>query len=569
MTKTLLALLPVSAFTASAAHIHTAACNDITNPSEFSITLDEIKSRVKLPITKVNNLSSESTVVVDLMAFYQPSYEQKMGLQWVHQRIHKLVDNTNTGLANSGIPVTIRLVNVQAISGISDDLHYSSKEDGQNVVRGAGSLASSQILNPYENFPENKIYEDMGADLALYIRDYNLALQPENALGFGSLAGELTTVFDTATLPETDWLYPQGEYVLAHEVGHNFNAGHLKDDGGFTFLPAAHAYTCGGRTTIMGPADPNGHRFFSSPEKTINGEVCGVTGTADNTSVIKEYAPLAAQRRNAPSAKGSVFFTEQVYSYTAGESSLTVTIKRDGDLSEAASVQIGLLNGSAKAGKDFTDTASRITFEAGQDTATFSFPVNTSATGKAAVVIRYPYKLTIANQDATVLFTDEVPGVFGFSATAYNAAENAGSVNLTINRTGGSDGTRSVRVYTEDGSRKAGVDYVALDSIISFDAGQTSKPVTISLIDNSIVDTNGTFKVNMTTIDGSDIDTTAAEVTVTLTNNDIATPPGNGADSKEGSGGGSFGQWVLGLLFVATWFRRRPELDCSNNHIDR
>lgn len=168
MTKTLLALLPVSAFTASAAHIHTAACNDITNPSEFSITLDEIKSRVKLPITKVNNLSSESTVVVDLMAFYQPSYEQKMGLQWVHQRIHKLVDNTNTGLANSGIPVTIRLVNVQAISGISDDLHYSSKEDGQNVVRGAGSLASSQILNPYENFPENKIYEDGSRSRPLY-----------------------------------------------------------------------------------------------------------------------------------------------------------------------------------------------------------------------------------------------------------------------------------------------------------------------------------------------------------------------------------------------------------------
>jgi hypothetical protein len=322
-------------------------------------------------------------------------------------------------------------------------------------------------FNTNGGYPENVIYTAMGGDLALYIRDFDSNLQPADSLGFGELGGEFTTVFDTATLEETDPLYPQGDFVLAHELGHNFNAGHLSDDGGYTFLPAAHAFTCAGKTTIMGPADPNGHRFYSSPSKVVNGEACGTVGVADNTSVIAEYAPAAAERRAAPVPKGSVFFTDANYHYTPGSDSIAVSIKRNGDVSESASVQVGLLDGSAKAGVDFTDIATRVTFEAGQDAAVFLIPVNQAPKGKASVVLRYPHKLTVESSSASVVFSNETPGTFGFASGAVTVSESAGSVILTVNRAGGSDGTKSVRVYTTDGARKAGVDFVAFDNVVT------------------------------------------------------------------------------------------------------
>lgn len=510
-------------------------------------------SKHSIHVMELQGASNESEpAIVDLMAFYQPSYETKMGPQWVHKRIQLLVDNTNLSLKNSGINAQIRLVNAQAITGISDAAHYVDINP------------SDRIFSPYGangGYPENIIYTAMGADLALYIRDYNAALQPANVLGFGELGGELATVFDTATLPSTDPLYPQGDFVLAHEIGHNFNAGHLVDDGGYTFLPAAHAATCAGKTTIMGPADPNGHRFYSSPNKTVNGEACGVVGVSDNTSVIKEYAPAAASRRAAPASKGTVFFTDTNYQYAPGSSSVAISIKRDGDLSESASVQLGLLDNTAKAGVDFTDVAGRVTFGPGQDTAVFSVPAGQTPKGKATIVLRYPHKLDVKETTAQVVFSNEMPGTFSFSGNAVTVAESAGSVTLTINRTGGTDGSKSVRVYTTDGSRKAGIDFVAYDNVITFDAGQSSKVVTISLIDNKIVDDDGTFSVNIASLDGANVDPSSATVTVKMTNNDTATTtPGGtegngGGNSSGGSGGGSFG--VLSLLALLSMFTSR------------
>lgn len=551
MKKVFLGLISTASFVTFGAslqgHVHTAACADAVDLHQHTIHIDELKA-----LTVGTSATSDTPVVVDLMAFYQPSYESKMGSQWVHKRIQTLVDNTNAGLKNSGINAEVRLVNAQAITGISDTAHYVDINP------------SDRIFSPYGadgGYPENIIYTAMGADLALYIRDYNEALQPANALGFGELGGELSTVFDTGTLPSTDPLHPQGEFVLAHEIGHNFNAGHLADDGGYTFLPAAHAFTCAGKTTIMGPADPNGHRFYSSPTKSVNGEACGIAGVADNTSVIAEYAPAAANRRTAPTSKGSVFFTDTNYQYAPGSSSVAISIKRNGDLSESASVQLGLLDGTAKAGVDFTDVTTRLTFEPGQDTAVFSVPVDQTPKGKASIVLRYPHKLTVETSTAQVVFSNETPGTFGFSSSSVTVSESAGSVSLTINRTGGTDGSQSVRVYTADGSRKAGVDFEVYDNVVIFEAGQSSKTVSIKLIDNTIIDADGKFTINMASVDGSNINPDIATLTVTMTNNDTTTNPGGGnggnnGSGDSGSGGGSFNWFSFLMLGVLTIFRK-------------
>lgn len=549
MKKTIISLCVATVFSTQAAdvhHVHTAHCADAIKASPFTVTIDELKSRV---MATTSQTSLDTDVVVDLMAFYQPSYADKMGEQWVHQRIQKLVDNTNTGLANSGIKATIRLVNAQPITGIPDDLHYSTSADG--LVYGAGTIASARIQNPYENFPENAIYEAMGADLAVYIRDYNADLQPENSLGFGSLGGELSTVFDTATLPTTDPLHPQGEYVLAHELGHNFEAGHLTDDGGFTFLPAAHAYTCAGRTTIMGPADPNGHRFYSSPSKVVNGEACGIEGVADNTSVIKEHIPLAAERRSAPVEIGTVSLLPS-YTINPGDAEAVITVNRTGDLSQEASVQVALFDDTAKEGRDFLTSFERVVFEQGNSSATFTVKLSQAPKGTAKIALRYPHKLEIVTGESTLVLSEEPAkvGTFGFEAAAVTVAESVGTVSLKINRTNGADTEHAVRVYTEDRERKAGVDYVAFDQVLVFAAGETQKSLTIEIKDNDIVDANGTFVVKL---DGQGAELAVSDFIVTLTNNDVAKP--TTPDSNSGSSGGSMSWFFMLLLTLTSVFR--------------
>ncbi|MEE2003381.1 Calx-beta domain-containing protein [Alkalimonas sp. MEB108] len=518
-------------------HAHTTACNDATHPHSFSVTLTELKARSQERVSAMG-VSADTNFVIDLMAFYQPSYAEKMGAQWVHQRIQDMVDNTNLALSNSGIDAEIRLVNAQAITGIPDDMPYL---DTVGTVDASG-ISSARILNPYEGFPENTIYTAFGADLAVYIRDWNEDLQPAEVLGYGELGGELSTVFDGATAGKNN-----ADFVLAHEIGHNFNAGHLTDDGGFTFLPAAHAYECANRVTVMGPAQPNGHRFYSSPDIVVDGEVCGIAGVADNTSVIREYAPLAAERRNAPSTVGTVSFVDSTYTINPGDNTAAILLRRTGDLTVSTSVQVALFDGTAIEGRDFFTSYERIEFLPGEETVTFSVELANEPKGVANLQLRYPYRLDIETASAELVLSENYyPGVFGLSGSS-SVMENAGSYNFTIERTGGSDGEYSVRVYTENGTRVAGTHYQALDEVIIFADGETVKQRSVTIIDNTIVDPDGTFYIRLDGM-GADTNPDASDLVVTIVNNDVAEQP---KPQEPTSSGGSFGAFsIIALLLL-------------------
>lgn len=542
MKKSIIGLCVATVFSTQAAgvhHVHTADCADAVKASPFTVTINELQSKV-MAAAYSTQTAVHADVVVDLMAFYQPSYSQKMGEQWVHERIQRLVDNTNIGLANSGIKATIRLVNAQPISGIPNDLHYYDINP------------SDRILSPYGSnggYPENIIYTAMGADLALYIRDYDNKLQPENALGFGELGGELSTVFDTATLPESDPLYLQGDFVLAHEIGHNFEAGHLSDDGGYTFLPAAHAYVCAGKATIMGPADPNGHRFYSSPEKFVNGEACGIAGVADNTSIIKSTIVAAANRRSAPDSVGGVSFASSAYKIEQGDLTYSVSLVRTGNLAEAASVQVALFDDTAKEGKDFLTSFERVEFAAGESEAVFTVQLTPEASGKAKLAMRYPYKLTIENGQADLVLSDLpiVVGDFTFTRSSISVSESVGKFTLTVARENGSGGEHAVRVYTVNGTRLAGTDYQGFDTTLVFADGETSKSFDVTVLDNSIVDDAGIFYVRLDAMGANAI---VSEVVVSITNNDQPA-----VEVEPSRSGGSVGLWSL-LLCCLFCIRR-------------
>ncbi len=78
------------------------------------------------------------------------------------------------------------------------------------------------------------------------------------------------------------------------------------------------------------------------------------------------------------------------------------------------------------------------------------------------------------------------PGVIGLETSIYQVNEADGTVDITILRTEGSDGVVSIDYNTVDATATAGSDYTANSGTLTFADGETSKTVTIDIVnDNS------------------------------------------------------------------------------------
>ena len=74
---------------------------------------------------------------------------------------------------------------------------------------------------------------------------------------------------------------------------------------------------------------------------------------------------------------------------------------------------------------------------------------------------------------------------------------------MTVNRSGTSNYASSVTVKTTDQTAIADEDYQNISTVLNWNVGETeSKTVTISILDNSIVNTNKTFQIDLINLVG-------------------------------------------------------------------
>jgi hypothetical protein len=81
------------------------------------------------------------------------------------------------------------------------------------------------------------------------------------------------------------------------------------------------------------------------------------------------------------------------------------------------------------------------------------------------------------------------PAKFSFAPSTYYALENAGTILVTVTRTGGSTaGAASVNFNTADGSAVAGVRYTTTSTTVNFAAGEASKTVAVPLLNTPAIE---------------------------------------------------------------------------------
>jgi hypothetical protein len=89
--------------------------------------------------------------------------------------------------------------------------------------------------------------------------------------------------------------------------------------------------------------------------------------------------------------------------------------------------------------------------------------------------------------DAFLLEVKPLSGLVQFSNPTTAVRENVGQVTLTLTRTGGSEGAVTVHYATSEGSAHAGVDYVAAAGDVTFQDGETSKMIAITIIPSNLI----------------------------------------------------------------------------------
>ena len=150
----------------------------------------------------------------------------------------------------------------------------------------------------------------------------------------------------------------------------------------------------------------------------------------------------------------------------------------------------------------------------GQNMRTISLPHSLTRAILAALAVAIVMSLVPAVAEAAPKKV-----MLKFSSTGYSVSENAGTFNVTVQRTGNTRVAASVQ-YSDNGTGTAtggGVNYSFTGGTLNFAAGETSKTFPVTIVDNGTANPpNKTvvFKLSGATPAGSQIKTTTSTLTI-------------------------------------------------------
>jgi Ca2+-binding RTX toxin-like protein len=109
----------------------------------------------------------------------------------------------------------------------------------------------------------------------------------------------------------------------------------------------------------------------------------------------------------------------------------------------------------------------------------------------------------IITVNGQIVAVDQSSGTISFNAATYSVNENGTPITaVTLTRTGGTDGAVSATINLSDGTAIAPNDYNNTPITVNFASGETSKTVTIPIIDDSQLEVDKTVNLSLTNLTG-------------------------------------------------------------------
>ena len=228
----------------------------------------------------------------------------------------------------------------------------------------------------------------------------------------------------------------------------------------------------------------------------------------------------------------------------SGNKNGAITIKLSNPTVQVVTVDYATSNRTATAGSDYVAASGSVTIPAGSSSVTINVPIIGDTTiepdetfalmlSNATNVsfISNPETLvTIANDDATVQFNN----------ASYTINEGLGATVVTVTRVGDTSKTATVLFSTGDvaglqsctivnGKASERCDYGTSVARLQFGFGQTSRTITIPIVDDALVEGDETLTVSLSVPEGAQLGATST-ATVTITDDELTPATQNPID---------------------------------------
>ena len=250
---------------------------------------------------------------------------------------------------------------------------------------------------------------------------------------------------------------------------------------------------------------------------TLSNPVDATLGLATATVTITDDDPRSA---------GTLALSSATATLSEGGPAITLTVDRTGGSDGSATVDYATADGTAIATGDYTALNGTLTFLDGELSKTLTLTPTSDTTWEPSedftLTLSNVVDATLGLATATVTITDDDvrnAGTLALNSTTVTLSESGPAVNMTVNRTGGSDGTVTVDYATADGTAAAPGDYTELNGTLTFLNGETSKTVTLTPIDDTAWEPSEDFTLTLS----NPVDATLAvqiSTTVTITDDD-------------------------------------------------
>lgn len=329
-------------------------------------------------------------------------------------------------------------------------------------------------------------------------------------------------------------------HAVTHDVtvgpGTSFSPAQLAIQAGdtvrWTNAGGIHNVVADGGAFSSGAASSGGwvfsHTFPAAGEFPYHCEVHGAPGG------LGMAGSVTVQGGGGGGTPGSLRFSNASYSVSEGAASATIQVQRVGGDDGAVSVGYSTANGSAQAGSDYSAVSGTLNWaDNDDDNKSFQVPILADADDEANETVQLSLSspgggaslgspaaatLTIQDDDAP----SGAPGNLRLTSASYSASEAAASVEVRVERVGGSAGAVSVQYTTADGSATAGADYVAQSGTVDFGDGDgATKSIDVLLLDDGVEEASESFGVTLSAPTGGAGLGSPSSATVSIADDDF------------------------------------------------
>jgi len=210
---------------------------------------------------------------------------------------------------------------------------------------------------------------------------------------------------------------------------------------------------------------------------------------------------------------------------------LTINVVRTGGSSGSLSVQYSTSDVTTIAGQDYVATSGTLVFGPGETTKSFAIQINNDVITEPDETFKVrlfngPNQDSLGSPSEQIITIQDSSTVPALSTSNRTVNEGAGKVDVTVNLSAATGRAVAVSWSSADtagsqncnlvnGRASSRCDYISTYGRLEFAPGETSKTITVLLIDDSYAEGNETFSVVLFAPTGATLSPTTSTITVT------------------------------------------------------